>query len=189
MNKIEKDSCISLLNFFNENTDISNNEIDIAIKICSYFRKMINEMHNGVVKTEDEITKFYNFFKGNETLIYELDNKLNELICQRLFDVDNFCNIFNSNNSDEIKNNLAYQYLPFKDSNIEVEKNIFSKLFKDESIKNSYKSLINALLFNIYDNKYDDNLVMDTILKVDSFIFKENINYNFFIDNSITKRK
>ena len=188
MRNYEVKSCNNLYNYFNEGSNVSSEDIDIdiAIDICTYYRKMINDMHNGIIKDKFEIKSFYYFINGNYELVFDLENKLNEFICQRLFDVHCFLDIFKTrpiiNRYDILKR------LPFIDSNIEIEKNIFSKLFHDEDIKNGYQYLLDALMINIYNNK-DNDIDMNTIMFVDKFIVENGIDYDLFEKYYKIKRK
>lgn len=83
---------------------------------------------------------------------------------------------------------MKLKRLPFLDSNIEIEKNIFSKLFHDEDIKNGYQYLLDALMINIYNNKSND-IDMNTIVLADKFIVENGIDYDLFEKYYKIKRK
>ena len=176
MKKYEIEKCNNLLGFLESGNDVSHDDISVGIDICTYFRGMIDAMHNGVSIDKLEVKSFYNFLNGSEELVYDLENSVNMLISQRLFEV--FC-LYQLFESGIYNSKLIYDYLPFKDSNINIEKFIFNKLFDDDSISDSYQSLIDALIFNIYNRKLYD-LDMKAILKLDKFIVDNNINYDYF---------
>lgn len=186
MRNYEVKSCYNLCNYLNEGSNVSSDDIDIAVDICTCYRKMINDMHNGIIKDKYEIKAFYCFLNGNYDLVFNLENKLTELICQRLFDVYCFLEIFRT--KPIIDRNDILKRLPFLDSNIEIEKNIFSKLFHDEDIKNGYQYLLNALMINIYNNKNND-IDMNTIMLADKFIVENGIDYDLFEKYYKIKRK
>ena len=119
---------------------------------------------------------FYEFLSGNEELVYDLENRVNELISQHLLEIFNLYQIFESG---VYNDKVICDNLPFRNSNINVEKLIFSKLFDNDSISDSYQSLIDALIFNIYDRKLYD-LDMKAILKLDKYIVDNNIDYDYF---------
>lgn len=176
MKKYEIEKCNNLLGFLESGNDVSYDDISVGIDICTYFRGMIDAMHNGIIVDKMEIKEFYDFIRGNEELIYNLENSVNMLISQHLLEIFNLYQIFKSGIYND---RVICDNLPFKDSNINVEKFIFSKLFDDDSISDSYQSLIDALIFNIYNRKLYD-LDMKAILKLDKFIVDNNINYDYF---------
>ena len=71
MRNYEVKSCYNLYNYLNEGSNVSSddidiavdictcyrkmiNDIDIAVDICTCYRKMINDMHNGIIKDKYE---------------------------------------------------------------------------------------------------------------------------------------
>ena len=176
MKKYEVERCSNLLNFLENDGNVSYDDIDTGIDICTYFRGMINDMHNGVSIDKLDLKIFSEFLSGNEELVYDLENRVNELISQHLLEIFNLYQIFESG---VYNDKVICDNLPFRNSNINVEKLIFSKLFDNDSISDSYQSLIDALIFNIYDRKLYD-LDMKAILKLDKYIVDNNIDYDYF---------
>ena len=61
MKKYEIEKCNNLLNFLEDDGNVSFDDIDTGIDICTYFRGMIDAMHNGVSIDKLEVKSFYNF--------------------------------------------------------------------------------------------------------------------------------
>lgn len=57
MRNYEVKSCYNLYNYLNEGSNVSSDDIDIVVDICTCYRKMINDMHNGIIKDKYEIKK------------------------------------------------------------------------------------------------------------------------------------
>ena len=79
MKKYEIERCNNLLNFLENDGNVSYDDIDTGIDICTYFRSMINNMHNGIIMDKKDVKIFYDFIKGNEQLVYNLENKVNTI--------------------------------------------------------------------------------------------------------------
>lgn len=177
MNEMQRESCSKLYDYLtNNNTNISEIEIFNAVEICKYYQKM----NSNFKKNVDEIHEYDIFIKEFEDAISVLNEKLKILINKRLVEVYNFGKLLENDHSTFHDELLFYKNLPFNDSNIDVEKLIFSSLYGNSSIKDSYNDLISALAFSIYNGKLYGGLTIENIEKIDSFLLNEKIKYSIF---------
>lgn len=181
MDETKRENCRKLYEFLTHNdTNITEIDIHNSIEICKYYQKMNSNIDNVSSKTVDEIKAYNNFINGYENIVGVLNEKLKNLISQRLMEVYHFCKFQKDNDLTFYDNLLFYKYLPFKNTNIEIEKLIFATIYSDEKIKMSYSELISALAFTIYDCKLFNGLTINNIKKIDSLLLNEKINYSFF---------
>ena len=150
MNSIEYNAVNNLILFLEKDIDIPCEYIVIALEVCKQN-------------------------KTDSTVNY-LQQLLSKRIGKRVDEVNLFNQILSDNNLSYMEQKLyAFKHLPFKDSNIEIEKNIFSILLNDPSIIEYYDSLIASLC--ICDNNQNRIKLLNQIR---DFIYWEQIGYDNF---------
>ena len=152
---MNKNSVDKLIDYLTLNTDIDDVEIEIALE------QLKNDK--------------------NDIRINQLRSEIGKLLYKRSLEVKNYIDIINCNKYDYYHRKIyGFYHLPFKDTNIEIEKKLFSILFNDSRILEYLDYLFLAFfsLLKIDDRKSIDNLR--------TFLFQEGINYNTYKSTIIT---
>lgn len=150
MTSIEYNAVNNLILFLEKDIDISCEYIVIALEVCKQN------------KTDSNVNY--------------LQQLLSKRIEKRINEVKMFNKILSNNDLSYMEQKLyAFKYLPFKDSNIEIEKNIFAILLNNPSIIEYYDSLISSL--SICDNRQD---MIQLSNQIRDFIYWEQIGYDNF---------